>query len=175
MDVSYNELYFEGEGVYAPSIVTDGDRPIAVYERLQEGADPTEDAMEIGNNDLHRFYVVHLGGRDDILSDGWWRDEVWLPPSGRIVTCDKETPTIIWWEGQGFYARHERGHYSKSDSNRGTVMVTADNLIFMDIVAFGDRRGSFAFVPAHYAKEFMRRQRVSKNTGKFLDGALAAH
>jgi len=174
MDVSYAELYFEGEGVYAHSIVTDGDRTVAVYERLQDGA-ANPDAVEVGNNDLHKFYIVHLGAREHILSDGWWRDEVWLPPSGRIVTCDKETPTIIWWEGQGFYARHERGHYSKSGSNRATVMVTADNLIFMDIVAFSDRRGSFAFVPSHHAKAFMRAHRISKNTGKFLDGALAAH
>ena len=174
-DVSYHELYFEGEGVYAPSYMTDGDRTVAVYERLQEGADPTEDAVEVGNNDLHKFYIVHLGARELILSDGWWRDEVWLPPSGRIVTCDKETPTIIWWEGQGFYARHERGHYSTTDSDRGE-WVTVDNLIFHDIIAFSDRRGSFAFVPSHHAKAFMRAHRISKITGAFLDGsALAAH
>ena len=174
MEVSYAELYFEGEGVYAPSIVTDGDRTVAVYERLPDGAQPREDAVEVGNNDLHRFYVVHLGGRDDILSDGWRRDPIWLPKSGMINPSDAELPTVIWWRGEGYYQRGESGEYSKTDCNRGQ-WVTVSNLAFFHVVAFNDGHMSFAFVPSEYGKAFMRRERVSKNTGKFLGGALAAH
>ncbi len=174
MDASYTELYYEGEGLYTPSYVTDGDRTVAVYERLQDDGAANPEAMEVTSANWHRFYVVHLGSRDEVLSSRWWRDPIWLPNSGMIKPCDREMPSVLWWRGEGYYERSETGDYSKTDCNRGH-WVTVNSLFFYNVIGFNDGRMSFAFVPAHYAKEFMRRQRVSKNTGKFLDGALAAH